>query len=69
LIRSEKDFKGSPLTVEDILHYQKIIVALAETDRLMKDIDELIWWEKKADELSTDIRNYAPSYGCLLSQA
>jgi len=24
LIRSEKDLKGSPLTVEDILHYQKI---------------------------------------------
>jgi len=26
---------------EDILHYQKIIVALTETDRLMKEVDEV----------------------------
>jgi hypothetical protein len=26
---------------EDIQHYQKIIVALAETDRLMKEIDKI----------------------------
>lgn len=36
-----KDRKGRTLTFEDILHYQKIIVALAETDRLMKEIDKL----------------------------
>ena len=36
-----KDRKGRELTYEDILHYQKIIVALTETDRLMKEIDEL----------------------------
>ena len=36
-----KDRKGSQLKYEDILHYQKIIVALSETDRLMKDIDNI----------------------------
>jgi predicted helicase len=34
-----KDRKGRELTFEDILHYQKIIVALTETDRLMKEVD------------------------------
>jgi predicted helicase len=34
-----KDRKGRKLEFEDILHYQKIIVALTETDRLMKEID------------------------------
>jgi predicted helicase len=34
-----KDRKGRKLEFEDILHYQKIIVALSETDRLMKEID------------------------------
>lgn len=34
-----KDRKGRALDFEDILHYQKIIVALAETDRLMKEVD------------------------------
>lgn len=34
-----KDRKDRKLEFEDILHYQRIIVALAETDRLMKEID------------------------------
>ena len=34
-----KDRKGRALEFEDILHYQKIIVALCETDRLMKEVD------------------------------
>jgi predicted helicase len=34
-----KDRKDRELNYEDILHYQKIIVALTETDRLMKEID------------------------------
>lgn len=34
-----KDRKGRTLDFDDILHYQKIIVALAETDRLMKEVD------------------------------
>ncbi len=34
-----KDRMGLELSYENILHYQKIIVALAETDRLMKEID------------------------------
>jgi len=37
-----KDRKGSKLTNEDIEHYQKIIVALIETDRIMKLIDEAL---------------------------
>jgi len=34
-----KDRRGRILSYEDIVHYQKIIVALFETDRLMKEID------------------------------
>jgi hypothetical protein len=37
-----KDRKGRRLSKDDIAHYQKIIVALAETIRLMKEIDEVI---------------------------
>lgn len=36
-----KDRKGRTLGYEDILHYQKIIVALKETDRLMQKIDAI----------------------------
>lgn len=34
-----KDRKGRTLSNEDIVHYQKIIIALTETDRIMKEID------------------------------
>ena len=36
-----KDRKERTLEFDDILHYQKIIVALFETDRLMKEIDKI----------------------------
>jgi len=36
-----KDRKERKLEFDDILHYQKIIVALLETDRLMKEIDKI----------------------------
>lgn len=36
-----KDRKGRRLSFEDIMHYQKIIVALTETDRIMKDINKI----------------------------
>src|SRR5690606_16834910 len=36
-----KDRQGRTLDFEDILHYQKIIVSLTETDRLMKEVDKL----------------------------
>lgn len=36
-----KDRKARTLNFEDIFHYQKIIVALTETDRLMKEIDAI----------------------------
>ncbi|MFH1621299.1 MAG: type ISP restriction/modification enzyme [Patescibacteria group bacterium] len=35
-----KDRKGRVLNNEDLAHYQKIIVALTETARIMKEIDE-----------------------------
>lgn len=35
-----KDRKERKLEFDDILHYQKIIVALSETDRLMKEIEK-----------------------------
>jgi hypothetical protein len=34
--------KGRKLGYEDIEHYQKIVVALKETSRLMTEIDECI---------------------------
>jgi len=37
-----KDRKGRVLSTEEITHYQKIVVALNETIRLMKEIDEVI---------------------------
>ena len=37
-----KDRKGRTLTKDDLAHYQKIVVALAETIRLMKEIDVVI---------------------------
>lgn len=36
-----KDRKNRKLNFEDILHYQKIIVALSETDRIMREIDKI----------------------------
>jgi len=36
-----KDRKSRTLNYDDIQHYQKIIVALSETDRLMKEIDKI----------------------------
>ncbi len=36
-----KDRKERELKFEDILHYQKIIVALTETDRIIKEIDTI----------------------------
>jgi len=36
-----KDRKERKLEFDDILHYQKIIVALSETDRLMKEIEKI----------------------------
>jgi hypothetical protein len=33
-----KDRKGRALSFEDVMHYQKIIKILTETDRIMKEI-------------------------------
>lgn len=37
-----KDRKGRTLSMEDVVHYQNIIAALVNTDRLMTDIDVLM---------------------------
>jgi hypothetical protein len=37
-----KDRRGRVLSEEDVAHYQKIVVALKETIRLMTEIDEVI---------------------------
>lgn len=37
-----KDRKDRELDFDDVLHYQKMIVALTETDRLMKEIDKVL---------------------------
>jgi hypothetical protein len=37
-----KDRKGRTLSADDIAHYQKIVVALSETIRIMKEIDNVI---------------------------
>ena len=37
----KKGEPGRTLSYEDIHHYQKIIVALTETDRLMKEVDKI----------------------------
>jgi hypothetical protein len=37
-----KDRKGRMLSQQDIEHYHRIVVALSETIRLMKEIDEVI---------------------------
>jgi hypothetical protein len=37
-----KDRKGRILTKDDIVHYQKIVIALSETIRLMAEIDKVI---------------------------
>ena len=36
-----KDRKGCALEFDDILHYQKIVVALKETARIMEEIDKI----------------------------
>jgi predicted helicase len=37
-----KDRKGRTLTAEDITHYHRIVIALHETIRIMREIDEVI---------------------------
>jgi len=37
-----KDRKGRMLSYDELAHYQKVIVSLKETNRIMVEIDELI---------------------------
>ncbi len=46
-----KDRRDRKLEFDDILHYQKIIVALSETDRLMKEIDKIEFMETNNKEV------------------
>jgi len=41
MVKNVKDRFGRELNYEDIAHYQKIIVALTETNRLMKEINQI----------------------------
>ena len=36
-----KGHRGRSLSIEDIMHYQRIIVALTETHRIMQEIDTI----------------------------
>jgi hypothetical protein len=44
LVRTEtiKDRRDRKLSYDEIEHYQKIIVALVNTDRIMKEVDEVV---------------------------
>ena len=65
-----KDRKNRTLSDKDIAHYQKIIVALKETIRIMAEIDEVIeahggwpdafWTGSKADAESEKTTNVVP---------
>jgi hypothetical protein len=37
-----KDRKGRELSSDDVLHYQKIVVALVETGKMMKEVDKAV---------------------------
>ncbi len=37
-----KDRRGRQLSFDDLMHYQKVVVALAETMRLMKETDKAV---------------------------
>jgi hypothetical protein len=37
-----KDRRDRELSIDEIRHYQKIIVALMETDRLMQEVDGVL---------------------------
>ena len=45
-----KDRKGRELSVDDIMHYQRIIVALTNTDRIMQEIDLIDFLPKSSDK-------------------
>jgi predicted helicase len=57
-----KDRKDRVLSEEDINHYQKIIVALAETDRLMKEIDKIDFLDDYVEDIQSYITNEFESY-------
>lgn len=52
-----KDRKGRTLSNDDIKHYQKIIVALTETDRIIKEIDK-VYPEVEKNLITFDLEKY-----------
>ncbi len=46
-----KDRRGRELSTEDIEHYQKMIVALSETGRIMGEVDEVLRFQRVNHEL------------------
>lgn len=49
-----KDRTGRQLEFDDILHYQKMVVALSETDRLVKEIDKIDFMETRHKDVSAN---------------
>ena len=41
-VKMRQDRRGRQLTYDDLTHYQKVVVALKETSRLMEEIDAAI---------------------------
>jgi predicted helicase len=66
-----KDRKGRTLSKDDLVHYQKIVVALNETIRLMQEIDEVIeqhggWpgaFQSTAEEKTASVEAHTPGIG------
>lgn len=44
-----EDLKGKILTADEIKHYQRVIVALVETARIMKEIDQIDFLPKESE--------------------
>lgn len=55
-----KDRRGRALSYDDIGHYQKIAKILAETDRIMKEIDLPLTPDPSGAGLETIFGNYPP---------
>ena len=57
-----KDRKERELSEEDIKHYQRIIVALTETDRIMKEIDQINFLDELVEVEQSYMTNEEESY-------
>lgn len=63
-----KDRKGRVLTADDINHYQKIIVALTETHRIMNEIDKIDFMEDQHKARIVKLYPESPDIGTLAAE-